>query len=126
MAYGDAGGPVTGLVITCRTPGTGTVSLAPNDAVALAGSYTVTNDFTGGEPVLGASLAGADVNDAMVPVKVRGVCVFTYTGSAPPVDGVTGVVASATAGKVAAPATGNGSGVTLKVDETAHEVHVLF
>ena len=44
MAYGDIGGPVTELVITCKTPEEGEVDIKKGDAVRLCGPYEVTND----------------------------------------------------------------------------------
>ncbi|HNV20321.1 MAG TPA: hypothetical protein PLB67_04715 [Candidatus Hydrogenedentes bacterium] len=127
MAFGDIGGVLTELVITCKTPDSGPVSIAKGDAVKLAGPYTVTNDTSAGDSVFGEALAGAAVNGAAIPVKVRGVSVFQYEGETPPVvDGVAGVVAAATSGKVMAPATGNGTGINLKVDTAAGLVHVLL
>ena len=126
MAYGDVGGPVTELVLTCKTPASGEVAINEGDAVALAGDYTVTNALSAEDPVFGQALADAADNGAAIPVKVRGVCVFSYTGAAPTVDGAAGVLGSDTAGVVKAPASGNGSGRNLKVDGTASEVHVLL
>lgn len=126
MAYGDVGGPVTELVITCRTPASGDVNIAKGDAVKLTDAYTVNNATDAEDVVFGQALAAAEENDVAVPVKVRGICIFGYTGDAPAVDGVTGIVASATDGKVKAPASGNGSGVNVKADTAATEVHVLL
>jgi hypothetical protein len=127
MAFGDVGGVVTELVITCRTPHSGAVSVAKGDAVKLTDGYTVTNATDAGDAVFGQALSGADVNGLEIPVRLRGVCIFEYTGeTSPVVDGVAGVVASATAGKVAAPATGNGKGINLKVDAANKLVHVLL
>ena len=95
MAFGDIGGVLTELVITCKTPDSGPVSIAKGDAVKLAGPYTVTNDTSAEDPVFGEALAGAAANGAAIPVKVRGVSVFQYEGETPPVvDGVAGVVAA--------------------------------
>lgn len=126
MAYGDVGGPVTELILTCKTPATGDVAINKGDAVKLSGGYVVTNATSAEDPVIGQAMADAAENAVAVPVKVRGVCVFTYTGSAPTADGVAGVLASDTAGAVKAPASGNGSGRNLKVDTAASEVHVLL
>ena len=38
MAYGDVGGPVTELIITCKTPASGTIAIAKGDAVMLTGA----------------------------------------------------------------------------------------
>lgn len=126
MAYGDVGGAVTELVITCKTPATGTINIAKGDAVKLTAAYTVDNATAAEDAVFGQALAAATLNGAAIPVKVRGIAIFNYTGTAPAVDGVKGVTASATAGKVKAPATGNGHGVNVKVDAAAGTVHVLL
>lgn len=126
MAFGDVGGAITELVLTCKTPASGTVNIAAGDAVKLTGPYTVDNATADEDAIFGQALAAANTNSAAIPVKVRGVCVFTYTGSAPAVDGVKGVLASGTDGKVKAPASGNGIGINLKVDAAASHVHVLL
>jgi len=89
-------------------------------------AYTVDNATAAEDAVFGQAMAAATQNGAAIPVKVRGICIFAYTGTAPAVDGVKGVAASATAGKVKAPATGNGRGINVKVDATAGRVHVLL
>ena len=43
MAYGDIGGAVTELVITCKAPSSGSVSITKGDALKLTGAYTVDN-----------------------------------------------------------------------------------
>ena len=126
MAFGDLGGAVTELVITCRTPASGTVNIAKGDAVKLTGAYTVDNATSAEDVVFGQALAAAATNGAAIPVKVRGIAIFAYTGTAPTVDGATGIVASATAGSVKAPASGSGRGVNVKVDTSATQVHVLL
>lgn len=126
MAYGDVGGPVTELVITCRTKSSGDVDIVKGQAVELVGGYVVDNDTDDEDAVFGQAQADSTENDDLIPVKVRGVCVFEYAGSAPTVDGAAGIVASATDGKVKAPASGNGRGINLKVDTSATEVHVLL
>ncbi|HOZ46288.1 MAG TPA: hypothetical protein PLO37_12165 [Candidatus Hydrogenedentes bacterium] len=127
MAYGDIGGAVTELVITCQTPASGAVSIAKGDAVKLTGAYTVSNDTSDEDPVFGQALAAATENGAAIPVKVRGICVFAYAGeTAPTVNGAAGVLASATNGEVKAPASGHGVGINVKVDTGATLVHVLL
>ncbi|MCX5772533.1 MAG: hypothetical protein NTZ09_19990 [Candidatus Hydrogenedentes bacterium] len=126
MAFGDVGGVVTELVITCKTPSSGTVSIAKGDAVKLTGPYTITNATDAENPVFGQALAAATTLDTAIPVKVRGICILPYTGTAPTVDGVSGVVASATDGSVKAPAAGNGKGINVKVDTALSLVHVLL
>jgi len=126
MAYGDVGGSVTELVITCKTPAAGTIDIAAGDAVKLTGPYEVDNATDDEDVVFGEALAGAGANGVAIPVKVRGISIFTYTGSAPTVNGVAGILASATDGTVKAPASGNGVGINLKVDAGASKVHVLL
>lgn len=126
MAFGDVGGPVTELIITCKTPASGTVAIAAGDALKLSGGYVVTNETDAEDAVFGQAMAAAEENDVAIPVKVRGICVFEYTGAEPAVDGATGVLASATDGKVKAPASGNGSGVNVKADVSNSQVHVLI
>lgn len=126
MAFGDIGGAVTELVVTCQTPASGSVDIKKNDAVKLTGPYTVDNQTDDEDVVFGQALADANSNGAAIPVKVRGVAIFTYTGSDPVVDGAAGVLASATDGTVKAPASGNGVGINVKVDAAKSEVHVLI
>ena len=127
MAFGDVGGVVTELVITCYTPASGTVDIAKGDAVKLTGSYTVDNATDAEDVVFGQALAASEDNLSPIPVKVRGISVFEYTGeTAPTVDGAAGVLASATDGKVKPPASGNGVGINVKVDTTNKLVHVLL
>lgn len=126
MAYGDVGGSVTELVITCKTPASGAIDIAAGDAVKLTGAYEVNNATDDEDVVFGQALADADDNAVAIPVKVRGICIFTYTGSDPAVDGAAGILASATDGTVKAPASGNGVGRNLKVDTGASKVHVLL
>ncbi len=126
MALGDVGGPITELILTCRTPASGGVVISKGDAVKLSAAYTVTNGTDAEDVVFGQALADAEDNGLAIPVKVRGVCVFGYTGTAPTVDGSAGVLGSATDGSVKAPASGNGVGVNLKVDTANTAVHVLL
>ena len=126
MAYGDIGGAVTELVITCQTPASGDVDISKGDAVKLTDGYTVDNATDDEDVVIGQALADSTSNSEAIPVKVRGVCIFAYTGNAPTVDGTAGILASATDGTVKAPASGNGVGVNLKVDTTLTQVHVLL
>lgn len=126
MAFGDIGGSVTELVITCQSPASGSINIVKGDAVKLTGDYTVDNATDAEDAVFGQALAGTTANGAAIPVKVRGIAILEYTGTAPTVDGVQGIVASATDGKVKAPASGNGSGVNVKVDTAATQVHVLL
>ncbi len=126
MAFGDVGGPVTELIVTCMTPDTGSVAIARGDAIKLTGNYEVSNATAAEDAVFGQAMADATENGVAIPVKLRGICVFGYTGTAPTVNGVAGVTASATDGKVKAPASDNGRGINVKVDTTASKVHVLI
>lgn len=126
MAYGDVGGAITELVVTCRTPSSGTIAISKGDAVKLTGAYEVDNTTADEDVVFGQALADADDNDVAIPVKVRGVMIFTYTGTAPTVDGVKGILASDTDGTVKTPASGDGGGINVKVDTGTSEVHVLM
>lgn len=126
MPYGDIGGAITEVVLTCQTPASGAVSIAKGDAVKLTGNYLVSNDTDDEDAVFGQAMAASAENSASIPVKVRGVCVFDYAGSTPTVDGETGVAASATNGQVKAPASGNGRGINVKVDTVNTKVHVLL
>ena len=126
MAFGDVGGAVTELVITCRTLASGGVAITKGDAVKLTGDYEVDNATDAEDAIFGEALADATTNGLAIPVKVRGISIFLYTGTAPTVDGLAGVLASATDGKVKAPLSGNGIGVNVKVDTANTQVHVLL
>lgn len=99
MAFGDTGGAVTELIITCRSPKQGEVGIAQGDAVRLCGNYTVTNQPPDEEddqvtvyPVFGEAMATVTENNASLPVKVRGISRFNYEGRTPKVDGMDGVL----------------------------------
>lgn len=126
MAFGDIGGPITELVITCQTPSSGAVSIHKGDALKLTGDYTVTNVTDAEDAIFGQALGDASENNKAVSVKVRGICTFAYTGDAPAVDGVKGVVASAVDGSVKTPASGNGTGINVYVNSMASTVDVLL
>jgi len=126
MAFGDVGGAVTELVITCQTPASGDINISKGDAVKVTGAYTVDNATDAEDAVFGQALAGTEENAAALPVKVRGICIFGYTGTEPTVDGSQGVLASDTDGKVKAPGSGNGIGINLKTDTANSLVHVLL
>jgi hypothetical protein len=126
MPYGDVGGSVTELVITCVTPATGPVAIIKGDAVTLCGPYTVMNEEPDGESVFGQALADCAENGVAIPVKVRGICVFHYTGSKPPlVNGQEGVVTSGKPGHVRGSLYRSGN-INLKVDTEKCLVHVLL
>lgn len=125
MPFGDVGGAVTELIITCRTKADGPVNIAKGDAVKLCGDYTVCNQGREGQPVFGQAMASAGGNDNAIPVKVRGICVFQYRGAAPQVDGAQGVVMAGEFGEVRS-AHSVWRGINLRVDEMTSQVHVLM
>ena len=109
MAFGDIGGAVTEMIVTCQTPASGGVAITRGDARQLT-----------------QAMADASENSVAIPVKVRGIAIFDYEGTAPTVDGQAGILAGATDGKVKAPATGNGVGINVKVNTSDTTVHVLL
>lgn len=132
MAFGDIGGPVTELVITCRTPDSGQVSIRRGDALVLAGPYTVTNAAVAGARVFGQAMADCNRNGAGIPVRMRGVCQFRYVGTIPAVDGIAGVACAGAGagagafGAVKAQESGCGRCIVLKADTEAFTVDVLL
>lgn len=125
MAYGDVGGPVTTLIITCKTSGDGPVDIHRGDAVKLTGPYEVSNELGEGARVFGQALADCARNDAAIPVRVRGICDFAYSGAAPEVDGLAGVVGIG-AGKVEVSGLPPAVGLVVKVDVAAQRVETLL
>ncbi len=126
MAYGDIGGPVTALIITCKTADSGTVAITRGDAVKLIGPYEVTNALEADDRVFGEALTDCDRNDAAVPVRVRGVCTLAYAGQTPEVDGESGVVGAAGVGMVQPSAGANAVGVIVKVNSEAGVLEALL
>jgi len=126
MAFGDIGGTYTELIITCSTAAMGPVSIHRGDAVKIVGGYEVTNAFVGEDIIFGQAMNDCDTNDTAIPIKVKGVCIFTYQGIPPSIDGVHGIVGSTQPGKVKAPASGNGYGRVIKVETSTNRVHVLL
>ncbi len=124
MTYGDIGGPITELILTCRVAATAP-AVRRGDAVALTGPYEVTADPGDGAPVFGQALADAEPGN-IVSVRVRGMCLFRFAGAAPVTDGARGVVMSAAHGVVRAPASGNGSGRAVCVRPAEQIVDVLL
>lgn len=124
MAFGDVGGAVTELVITCRTVVGSTEPIKCGQPVKLCGPYTVTNESDPYDSIFGQALADEEIDDQAIPVKVRGICIFEFQpaedGDVPEVDGEGGVFMSGTPGKVIL----GSNGITLKVD--AKQVHVLL
>lgn len=126
MAYGDIGGPVTELIITCKTAATGEVAITKGDAVKLVGPYEVDNTLTDGDRIFGQALADCDRNETAIPIRVRGICDFPFTGTAPTVDGISGVSGATGTGTVQAGTTGNVIGLIVKVDSTNNTLEALL
>lgn len=126
MAYGDIGGPVTELIITCKTSSAGTVAIVRGDAVKLIGPYEISNALSSGDRVFGQALTDCAQNDAAVPVRVRGICNFRYAGEAPEVDGVSGIEGAVGAGVVQAGAGAAPVGLMVKVDSASGVVETLL
>lgn len=76
MSFGDVGGLVTELCITCMTKETGEVNIKKGDPVRLCGNYMVTNRGCDFDRVFGQAMADCDKNACAIPVRVRGVCKF--------------------------------------------------
>lgn len=123
MAYGDIGGPVTELIITCKTAASGEVAITRGDAVKLVGPYEIDNNLTDGDRIFGQALTDCDRNAAAIPVRVRGICDFPFTGTAPTVDGEAGVVGATGVGVVQA---GTGVGLIVKVNNTDGTLEALL
>lgn len=124
MTYGDIGGPITELILTCRVASTAPL-IQRGDAVALTGPYEITSSPGDGAPVFGQALSDAEPG-RIVSVRVRGISLFRFSGSIPVVDGLRGIVMSATPGVVRAPASGNGSGRVVCVRPAEQIVDVLL
>lgn len=134
MAFGDIGGAVTELVITCQTVAEGPVDIKKGDALFLCGPYTVDNRFAypRSQRIYGQALASADRNGQAIPVKVRGVAIFRC-GTFPKdwkVTGVHGVLGSSIepgfVQRQLVRFDPCGTGVLLKIDEVNRQVHVLL
>lgn len=126
MAFGDIGGAVTELIITCQTPDTGDVKIERGDPVELVGPYTITNQRQWGV-LFGQSMGDAESNSQSIPIKVRGVAIFNYEGVEPKVTTDSGLVMGSRSGKVEVPhGEGVATGKILKVNATDKEVHLLL
>lgn len=125
MAYGDVGGPITALAITCKTADTGNVALHRGDAVKLTGPYEISNVFEEGDLIFGEVLMDCSENNTAVPVRVRGVCEFQFSGNTPVLDGVSGVIGTGT-GLVLVSDETNAAGLAVKVNEERGTVEVLL
>ena len=123
MAFGDIGGPVTELIITCKTVAAGEVAITRGDAVKLVGPYEIDNDLTDGDRIFGQALADCNRNAAAISIRVHGICDFPFTGTAPTVDGEMGVVGATGVGVVQA---GAGVGLIVKVNNTDGTLEALL
>jgi hypothetical protein len=126
MAFGDIGGPVSALIITCKTPDTGEVQLQRGDAVKLTGPYVVSNVFEEGDQIFGQVMADCSTKGAAVPVRVRGICDFPLYGQIPQVDGISGVIGATEAGEVVLSSAANAVGRAVKVNAEAGTIEVLL
>lgn len=134
MAYGDIGGPVTELIITCELlDGT---SAKKGDPLVLTGDYQVAVPDCINAPIFGQAMADCPYNaiqphtGRVIPVKVKGVFIFDFN----PSNGwwpYVGIVSSAD-GKVMIPdendieAVQNARGIIVKRDVERKQVHVLI
>lgn len=127
MAFGDIGGAVTELVITCKTRAEGLVNIAKGDAVALADNYEVCNRIIA--PVIGQALTNTTASGVAIPVRVKGVSIFRYTGQLPLsvfaayIYGIGVVISSQEPGAVEF--SEKGTGKILAFDLDSKTVHVL-
>lgn len=126
MVFGDIGGPVTELVLTCKSPAAGSVDIRRGDALKLTGPYEVDNALDDGDRIFGEALADCTRNAATLPVRVRGVCAFRYAGSPPAVDGVSGVTGVSGSGKVQLTSGAGAAGLAVCVNTAAGTVEVLL
>lgn len=59
MAFGDVGGSITELVITCKTPAEGVILISKGDALRLTGEHEVNNTASQYDAVFWQALAAA-------------------------------------------------------------------
>lgn len=96
-----------------------------DDAVVLTGNYKIKITGEDFRPVFGR-VSGLG-NGRRVTVQVQGICVFSYEGPTPRVNGRDGIEPSPTVGGlVAATTSGCGRGINLAVDKENRKVHVLL
>lgn len=127
MSLNEIGGAVTQLVITCRTPASGEVDIKRGDVLVLKDDYTAGHADQAEEVILGQAFASVAGNNRPLPVLVRGVARFAYTGAAPDLTGEANALCSSSEpGKAAKDEFGAGKGVALAVDDAAGTVDVLL
>lgn len=127
MALGDVGGTVTEPVITCRTISDGWVTIEKGRALRLCGEYEVDDTFAPeSRRVFGEALSNAGENGEAIPVKVRGISIFTFEGRPPEIGD--SIVGANTPGRVVVNESDDpqGVGTVLKVVKAAQLVHVLL
>lgn len=131
MAYGDVGGAITELIITCKAKG----SIKKGDPLCLTcvAAYEVSNNFGPTSKLFGQSMASVEDGEA-IPVMHRGIAIFSYIVgvniAAAPYEPELGKPISGsdtyTGSVVGGPHDPWSVGIVLKVDEAARLVHVLF
>lgn len=129
MAFGDVGGPVTELIVTFKTVPDGPVDIKRGDALVLLCDYVVQRTTEYGQPVIGQAMADCDRNSAAIPVRVKGVCEFRYSGAAPVVRGIVGIVSGRIAGQVSIKPggyEGRERGIVLRVNAAKQTCEVLL
>ena len=62
MAFGDVGGAVTELIVTCQTPAAGTVAISKGRCGEADGRYTVDNATDAEDTIFGQAMADAEDN----------------------------------------------------------------
>ena len=123
MAFGDVGGAVTELVITCKAL-IDRCDIHKGDALEHVGSYAVSNEVNG---LFGQAMGSCSDDGEAIPVKVRGICIFEYvvselSAARDPIENGGVQIDLKNPGKV----TRGRYGRVLKVDEEAKKVHVLL
>ncbi|NLN94263.1 MAG: hypothetical protein GX130_13295 [Candidatus Hydrogenedens sp.] len=127
MAFGDIGGPVTTLVLTCKAADyQGLVDIRKGDAVKLVGSYEVSNKMTNGDTVFGEALEDCSQAGTPIAVRVRGVCTFAFSGELTVPDGKSGIVGTSQAGKVRPEAGVDRRGLILRIRPAEKLMDVLL
>ncbi len=104
------------------------VEIQPGDAVALTGSFECGLSHHSGRCVFG-QVTGVNPGTGEITVRYRGLCVFSYVGNKPFVNGRTGVEFSpegSQMGRVQAAQSGAGAGIVIGIDEDAKTVSVIF
>lgn len=126
MAYGDVGGAVTELIITCKTKEEGKINIEKGDPVCLVGDYTISNDGEN-QILFGQAMMDSTSNGVAIPVKVRGIAIFELKDSiVPKLDGGDKCFISTKNPKLLITTRGIGSGTIVQENQETKEVHVLI